>query len=162
MPNSMQPVGQSGGNPRVAEEGDFEDATLDSGRFVRVWSETATRKVLYWLGQGLEDQRANVGRIYLDAQNAVPGNIDGTARVVVYESDDHEFYKAIGPYFSLSDLRDAVTDDRTSRPMLAALNPGADEDEVIGLEIKAAAGSDGDTFTAANSDAHVPYSEIRR
>lgn len=163
MVENMAVSGSNSGRGEVAEEGDLDAVTLDANTYKAVWSQTGKKSEFYWVGNGIENQDANVGRLYADIQSTPDGGTtinatSGTARFVVFEDPDMDYYKAVGPTFSLGDLRDAVADNRTERPMLANLNPGASEDEVIALEVK---GNDGETVSTDNCDVHIPYTALR-
>lgn len=158
---TMQTAGVSAGRKKAVDESDLDDITLDTSNFKPIWFTAGTNSEKFWHGYGVENNETNVGRIHLDLQTTEPTDVTGRGRLVVFESEDMEFYKAIGPEFNLKTLREDVAESKSDKTMVPTYNPGANNDEVIALEIKSS-NADGETVEPSESDFLYQYTSVRQ
>lgn len=148
-------------------EEEVDDGTrVREGGFVPVATVESTAKKQYAHGFGSQDRsQGNTGFAYSDFQaddgTGTIVNLSGTLRLVVYESSDLEQPKLFGSEYDLDELREAVNDSRTERPIVSVERRLALEDEVLAWELNVDSNQDGYTVSAADCDIQIPYSEWR-
>lgn len=148
------------GSLQTFTEGDLIETTVFDDTYRDVLRRVSTESAKFYLGHGMRSRDdPNLGYMFADLQDSTPAAIDGTFRFVVY-SDSEDEVPIVGPQADSRDMRDAVTENRTERPALPLLLPGAGKDKAIAVQFKADSGSDGATISAADSDALVPYTQI--
>lgn len=163
MVRNMTLVGAAVGSPQRIKSGDLNGKTVDSDRWVNLFEAQSSKTVKYYAGYGVDNRQGNAGFEDLDLQNATPNPIDGEFRWAVYRDANMDDLVATAAIGKSENLRSAVADARTEKPMDGVKNPGAGEEGYIVLEFKADAGSDGMTIDpAASGDGiGVPYTVIR-
>lgn len=157
---NMQVAGVTAGRQKTAEEGDLDAIDLDTTNWKTLWSVAGTKARKYWHGSGVPNNKTDVGRMHLDLKTTAPTDVTGLVRHVVYESEDEDFFKAIGPERSLKVLRSKTSEPTTEKTMVPTLNPGANDSEVIGIEVNPS-NADGETIDPAGSDFLYQYTEVR-
>lgn len=173
MPRNLKAVRNQEKAQRVGvgeyfTEGDISTTTLRSDAYVDILTKTSTESAKYFWGQGAANANdTNAGYFYWDlratgsgAASAADDEVDGTVRFIVYKDSEDEV-PIVGPTYSLVDLRDAEDENRTERPVLPLLTPGAGKDKKIACQVKAASGSDGYEIDGSqtNDNALIPYTQ---
>lgn len=164
MPRNLNEVSDPEKAKRGSKKTFTEDALNEVAVFDDTWrdilTQTSTESAKYYHGQGMRSRDdPNLGYMYGDLQTSAPAAIDGTFRWVVYQDSEDEV-PIVGPSEDSRDMRDATSLDRTERPAMPLLLPGAGKDKKIAVQFKAASASDGDTISASDSDVLIPYSSI--
>lgn len=172
MPRNLHPLrdaerAKNFGVRQTFVEGDVDTTTLSSDMYMDIISKTSTESAKYFLGHGANSRDdANAG--YFFAELHATGNgggtagddIDGTYRFVVYEDSEDEV-PVVGPTYPSGDLRDAVSANRTERPVLPLLVPGAGKDKSIAVQLEADSDADGKEVdgTQSNDDVGIPFTQ---
>lgn len=155
---------------RIAVE-DLMGKTLDPDRFVPIWEQQSNRTEVYAPGSGVDNRNTGTGWADLDlsADGSGTGSagdtIQGKLRWEMYGDASKEDLRRISDTIRLSDLRAAVSADRTDKRLMPQLAPAAPQDGYVVLGLKAASGNDGNVVdnsdTNSNEDIGVPYARIR-
>jgi hypothetical protein len=150
---------------------DLSGKTLDSERYVPLWEEQSNRTEVFAPGAGPNDRNRGTG--WADLDLSADGSGTGTAgdtlkgklRWEMYGDASREDLRRVSDTFRLSDLRGAVSADRTDKRLLPQLAPAAPQDGYVVLALKAADGNDGNVVdnsdTNSADDIGVPYARIR-
>lgn len=155
-------------NKEKAKRGSGQTFTEDAVNEVSVLSDTyrdilrkvSTESAKFYLGHGMRSRDdPNLGYMYADLQDGTPEAIDGTFRFVVY-ADSEDEVPIVGPQQDSRDMREAADLNRTERPALPLMLPGAGKDKAIAVQFKANSASDGQTISAAESSVLIPYTQI--
>lgn len=166
MVKSNQNLGKSVGRRDGYDTEDFNSdisETLEQDKYRVVAGRQSSATNWYINGYGTESRAGDGGFLYLDLVDSEGNDITGKLRTVVYADERAEDPKCYGPTFDLGELRDAVNDSRTERPMLPVQQIGAKEDEWVALEVKADASEvDGNVVDESASDFNIPLSEVAK
>ncbi|WP_338905236.1 hypothetical protein [Salinibaculum marinum] len=152
------------GDKRNIVAADLDQDTLKAGTEVTVWSQKVPDdKVLFW-GHGRAQRE--YADAFVFAELLASGNGTGTAgdelsgELVLAITDSQQRRVLASTVFdTLGELADAKADDRTNRPIMAALAPYAKPGRHIEIRIRAASGSDGKELDPSASSARLYYSE---
>ena len=164
MPNQLSkyPDLAERGDSRVIRSDDLNDGvTMNAGNEITIYSRQVPSDKVYYHGAGRESRTS--GRrafVYADLRNEANEPIEGDLLGVVTDSEQRH---AHGEYeiADLETLREAVDDDRTERPMQPIVAPGARDSQHIELQVRAASGSDGETFDRSNSTVELYFTDVR-
>jgi hypothetical protein len=138
----------------------LDNATLQSGEWITIWSETVKAdQELHWgYGPAFRDQAQAFAFAELFANGSGTGDddddINGTLRFAITDSTGDTLVSK--NYDSLANLKDAEADSRTERPVNPELAPSAREDRNLELKVKATSGSDG-VVVANDSNVRLYY-----
>lgn len=166
MPRNLNEVKDN----EKAKRGTSQTFTEDALNEVSVLSDTyrdvlrrvSTESAKFYLGHGMRTRDdPNLGYMFADLKDGstTPVDINGTFRFIVY-ADSEDEVPVVGPQYDSRDMREAASDNRTERPALPLLLPGAGKDKAIAVQFKATSTSDGATISAANSSVLIPYTQI--
>lgn len=153
------------GSQQTFTEDNLNTVSVLSDTYRDILTEQSTESAKFYLGHGVRSRDdPNLGYMYAElladgTGTATDGDaIDGTFRFVVY-ADSEDEVPIVGGQQDSRDMREAVTDDRTERPALPLLVPGAGKDKRIAVQFKAANASDGNVI-GADSNVLIPYTQI--
>lgn len=162
----IEPGLASRGRRKPVKGGDLDNATLNAGNEVTIWSKQVNADNRLWWGHGTNN-RERGPHAFIYAQLFANGNgtgTDGDALVgelvaVITDSDQKDVIarREVG---DLETLADAQSDNRTERPLFPSLAPYATEDKHIELRVNADSGSDG-AEVANDSNVRMYYSKER-
>jgi hypothetical protein len=163
MVRNLYPKGVSMGAEERIRNGDLNGATVDQDNWVPIFETQSTRTLKYAPGHGVSDRRGNAGFADLDLQTSTPSDIDGQLRWEVYNDANKDDLVGVSATFRSENLRAAVNDNRTEKPMMPLLAPGAPDEGFVVLAFKADSGSDGDTISPSDSnvDVGLPYTRFQ-
>lgn len=173
MARNLRPIrdhdrAKSFGVQQVWTEDDLSTTTVREDAYIDLLTATSTESAKYFMGHGANSRDdANAGYFYA-ALNATGGgtgtagdNLTGTFRFIVYDDSEDEV-PVVGPTYTATDLFDAESDNRTERPVLPLLVPGAGKDKSIAVQFKADSNSDGVVIDGAqsNDDVLIPHTQV--
>lgn len=154
-------------SPQHIDEAEINDKTLQAGEEITIWSTDVPADKAYLWGYGPNSRQAgSANYVYAEflesgAGTGTDGNVIRDADVVVAITDstqeDTIAKTTLGP--DAGDLADAKADDRTDRPVVAELAPGATEDKHLELRLRARSGADG-VVVGNDSDVHIGYGQV--
>jgi hypothetical protein len=149
------------------DEDDIQNKTLQAGEEITIWSTQVPADKAYVWGFGPDDRNAgNANYVYSTFKptgngSKTDGDVINDADVVLAITDstqeDTIAKTTINP--DAGDLNDAVSDDRTDRPVVPEHAPGATEDKHLELRLRARSGADG-AEVANDSDVHLGYGQV--
>lgn len=164
MVQNLRPVGADVGSPEQIRSADLNAKTVDQDRWVPLHERQSSKSVKYFPGRGVNNRRGNAGFADMDLQDdsTTPVNIDGQFRWEIYSDANQDDLVATSIVGRSEDLRAAVNENRTEKPMEPLQKPGAGEEGYVVLAFKADAGSDGATVSPSNSseDVGIPYTRV--
>lgn len=142
--------------------GDLEAVTPSAGTWTPIWKQQSTKSVKYAHGHGVSNRDGNAGFGDLDLQHAA-GALDGELRFEVYNDANMDDLIAISGVYRTENLRAAVSDSRTEKPMFPLLAPGAPDEGYLVLAYKPDAGSAGTAVdpAASNVGVGIPYTRFQ-
>lgn len=153
------------GSPSTIRPSQLENATLNAGNEVTVWSKKVPADKVYAHGHGTNDRQVgSEAFIYVDllADGTGTGtdgdSIEGDLYAVITDSEQRDVHARyqIGDLETLAAARD---DNRTERPMQPVRVPVAREDQHLELRVVADDASDG-TVVASDSGIRMYYTEF--
>lgn len=150
-------------SPQFINGSDLDNATLQSGEYITVWSETVSAGTALFWGFGPENRQA-ADASFAYAELLANGNgtgsdgdeIHGKVRLTVTDATGDDIRRRT--YGDLSDLADAQADDRTERPMMPELQPAASQDKRLELQVKVDSDQDG-VEVGSDSNVKLHYGE---
>ncbi|WP_363467831.1 hypothetical protein [Halogeometricum borinquense] len=153
------------GQKRSVTASALSKETLKAGTENTVWAKQVAQDKKLFAGHGPEVRDYAKAFIHakLVASGAGSGDagdiINGDLIVAITDSDQRRVFAShvVG---NLGDLADALEDDRTSRPIMAALAPYAMPGRYLEFRILPSPGSGGVELDPAESDARLYYSEV--
>lgn len=162
MVQNLQNVNADAGSREYIRSSDLNSATVSEDRWVSLFEVQSSKTIKYFPGAGTANRQGNAGFGDLDLQNSGGTATDGELRWEVYRDAQRDDLVAVSDTFRSEDLRAAVSENRTEKPMIPLQKPGAGEDGYVVLAFKAASGSDGDTISTSNSseDVGIPYTRV--
>jgi hypothetical protein len=148
-------------SPQFINGADLDNATLQSGEWITIWSDEVKADTLQFWGFGprnREDADASFAFCELLANGSGTGTdgdqISGKLRLAVTDSTGDDIRRRV--YGDLDDLSDAKSDSRTDRPMMAEVQPAASQDKSLELQVKVDPSDDG-TVVANDSNVKLHY-----
>jgi hypothetical protein len=148
-----------GASPQFINGADLDNATLQSGEWIEIWSSTVQAGTVQFWGFGpnnREHSDASFSYMELLADGSGTGNdgdqISGKVRLTVKDATGDDIRRR--EYGDLDDLADAKADNRTERPMMPEVQPAASQDKSLSLQVKVASGDDGEVVA---SDSNVKF-----
>jgi len=167
MPNELNYysdlVGSGSKEPIPASA--MNQATLKQSTEVVVWSKQVGNDQLLWHGNGPEQRDYATAFVGLDlvASGNGSGNagddLDGEVVLTITDSDQRRVL-ASTTFDTLSQLRDALSESRSDRPVEAALAPYANPGRHLEVRIVADAASDGAEIDPASSSGQLYYTRL--
>jgi len=149
------------------DESTLQNKTLQAGEEITIWSTQVPADKAYVWGFGPDSlNAANANYVYATFKangsgTGADGDVIADADVVLAVTDstqeDTLAKTTVNP--DAGDLNDAVSDDRTDRPVLPEHAPGATEDKHLELRLRARSGADG-IVVANDSDIHLGYGQV--
>jgi len=144
----------------------MEQATLNEGNEVTVWSEQVPADKVYAHGFG-SGSRNNGRTAYVYAALVASGNgtgtdgdpIEGDLVLAITDSEQRDVL-ARYEFSDLESLADAEADARTDRPLEPVLEPLASEDRHLEVRVIADVASDGVEVDPTDSSARLYYTDI--
>jgi hypothetical protein len=144
-------------SPQFINGSDLDNATLQSGEWITVWSDEVKAGTLQFWGFGPRNREASDASFSyaeLLANGSGTGTdgdqISGKVRLAVTDATGDDIRRRI--YGDLDDLADAKSDSRTDRPMMPEVQPAASQDKSLELQVKVASSQDG---VVVGSDSNV-------
>lgn len=162
----MTNVGSAVGNKKHVEADDLADAkVMDASTYLDVADAQSNESFVYQHGYGTAHYEDNRGNAFADIKVTPDGgttvnDAEGTLRLVVYEDSTKEIVRALGPEFSLRELREAKAEAPSDRPTIPQKNPAARPDRHVAWQVKIDSSQDGQELYAAGSTVFLPYAEI--
>lgn len=156
------------GTQKTFTEENVDSVTVFADTYRDILRRRSTESAKFYLGHGMRSRDdPNLGYMYAafhatgNGTGAAGDEVDGTYRFVVYADSEREV-PIVGPSQDSRDMRDAVEENRTERPALPLLLPGAGKDKEIAVQFQAVESSDGAEIDGAQTDddALIPYSQI--
>jgi hypothetical protein len=137
------------GEQKPIRGADLDNATLNAGNAVTIWSKQVPADKVLWHGHG-PDNNERAGSTFVYAELFANGNGGGTdgdnltgdLELAITDSEQRDVVVRRG-FGDLSTLKDAKSDNRTERPQLAAQAPFASQDRHIELRVISDSNSDG-------------------
>ena len=161
---SSNDLGQADvGTKRTIRASHLNDSVeMNAGNEVTLYSRQVPADKLYAHGFGPSDRRAGqTAYAKADLRDDEDNPIEGEVVLAITDSEQRHVV-ADREYDDLENLREAVEDDRTDRPVQQVFTPAAREDQHIELRIRADSESDGATFDRENSEIKLYFTDIRR
>jgi hypothetical protein len=135
-------------SPQFINGADLDNATLQSGEYITIWSEDVKADTLKFFGFGPRNREAadaSFAYCELLADGSGTGadgdQISGKLRLAIVDSTGDDIRRRV--FGDLDDLADAKSDSRTDRPMQAEVQPAASQDKSLALQVKVDASDDG-------------------
>lgn len=168
-PMSDQDKARRFGVERRVSASDINTVTLTEANYQDLFSKTSTESAKYFWGHGARSRNdPNAGYMHIELHETGSGSgasntaLDAaTYRFVVY-ADSEDEVPIVGPTYPEAELAAADEDNRTEKPVLPLLTPGAGKDKSIALQIKAEeSAADGTQVNGSQTDdsVSVPFSE---
>ncbi|RYJ12750.1 hypothetical protein ELS19_01370 [Halogeometricum borinquense] len=153
------------GQKRSVVASELDQVTLTAGQENTIWAKKVAQDKALFAGHGPEVR--DYAKAFIHSKLVASGNGAGTAGDVI-DGDlivaitDSEQRRVIASYVigNLGDLADALTSDRTDRPVMAAIAPYAKPGRHLEFRVFPSPGSDGLELDPAESDARLYYSEV--
>lgn len=144
-------------SPQFIDGTDLDNASLQSGEWITIWSDTVAADTGQFWGFGPRNRQASAAS-FAFCELLANGNgtgtdgdqISGKLRLAIVDSTGDDLRRRV--FGDLDDLADAKGDSRTERPMMAELQPVASEDKSLALQVKVASDQDG---VEVGSDSNV-------
>jgi len=159
-------------DPRLGQRGqqkpirgaDLDNATLNAGNAVTIWSKQIPADKVLWHGHG-PDNNERAGSTFVYAELLANGtgtkndgeDLTGDLELAITDSEQRDVIVRRG-FGDLSTLKDAKSDNRTERPQLAAQAPFASQDRHLELRVIADSSADG-AVVATDSNVRWYYSK---
>ena len=150
-----------GASPRFITGSDLDSATLQSGEFITIWSDTVSADTAQFWGFGPRNRKAaDASFAYCELLASGNGTgadgdqISGKLRLAIQDSTGDDVRRRV--FGDLDDLTDAKGDSRTDRPMMAELQPAASQDKTLALQAKVDSSQDG-VEVASDSNVKLHY-----
>lgn len=156
-------------NAERIKAGELSDVVLDSSRYVGIWQQEGNSSTAYGIGLGPRAKEHAEGYADMDLRvtdkdaDGTPDVANGKLRWEVYDDPEQENLVAYSSTFRSENLRSAVNDSRTEKPVMHGQMPVAGDDSTIVLAFRADDANDGDTLTSGNcsDDLGIPYSRYK-
>lgn len=151
------------GDKRPVVAGDLDADTMKAGTEVTVWDKQVPDDKIGFFGAGPHQKTIAEAFIGLDvvasgAGTATAGDaIEGELIAAVVDSEQRRVL-ASTTVDSLGQLRDALSEERTDRPVLEALAPYAKPGRYLEFRIRATSASDGNEIDPSASSGTLYYS----
>jgi hypothetical protein len=136
------------GDKRPVRANDLINATLSAGAPITVWEKQVPDDKIGWFGHGPFAREVAEAFIYLSLvasgnQAGTAGdNLTGSLEARILDSEQRRVIADI-TIDELSQLADAEADERTDRPVMAALAPFAKPGRYLEFAVRADSNSDG-------------------
>lgn len=144
-------------SPQFINGQDLDNATLQSGEYITIWSDEVKAGTLQFWGFGPRNREASDASFAyaeLLANGTGTGTddnqISGKVRLSVTDATGDDIRRRV--YGDLDDLADAKSDSRTDRPMMPEVQPAASQDKSLELQVKVDSAQDG---VVVGSDSNV-------
>jgi hypothetical protein len=148
-------------SPQFINGQDLTNATLQSGEYITIWSDTVAADTAQFWGFGPRSREAaNASFAYAELLASGNGTgtdgdqISGKLRLAITDSTGDDIRRRV--FGDLDDLADAKSDSRTDRPMMAEVQPAASQDKSLELQVKVDASQDG-VEVASDSNCKLHY-----
>jgi hypothetical protein len=150
------------GDKRPVRAGDCDTETVKSGTTVTIFSKQVPDDKIGWFGHGPYERSVAEAFIYFNAVASGNGSgndgdaITGTLEARIMDSEQRRILADV-TIDELSQLADAESDERTERPVMAALAPFAKPGRYLEFVIRADSTSDGHEFDPVDSTGVLYY-----
>jgi hypothetical protein len=148
-------------NPQFINGADLDNATLQSGEWITIWSDEVKAGTVQFWGFGPRNRDASdasfaYAELFADGTGTgTDGDaISGKVRLTVQDATGDDIRRRV--YGDLDDLADAHADSRTDRPMMPEVQPAASQDKKLALQVNVASGQDG-VVVANDSNVKLHY-----
>ena len=158
---SNRPYLHPDSNPQFINGANLDNAKLQGGEFITVWSRTVDASTALFWGFGPRNKEAAAAS-FAYCELLANGNgtgadgeqISGQLRLTVTDSTGDDIRRRI--FGDLDDLADAKGESRTDRPMMPEYQPAASEDKRLELQVKVDPSQDG-VEVAQDSNVKLHY-----
>ena len=152
----------SRGDKRPVRAGDLDQETIKAGTAVTVFSKQVPDDKIGWFGHGPFERKIAEAFIYADLVASGGGSgtagdsLRGTLEARIMDSEQRRELASV-TIDELSQLADAKSDERTERPVMAALAPFAKPGRYLEFVIRADSSTDGYELDPGASAAVLYY-----